>query len=76
VFTKGKVEGRAKLTETIHPEVVAVANCGGHWSKYLPIASKRGKGVCFERLMPHDFNHIDGPSATFDVCVKVKVYKV
>ncbi|MEE8448617.1 MAG: molybdopterin-dependent oxidoreductase, partial [Thermodesulfobacteriota bacterium] len=49
--TKNKVKARARLTEGIHPEVIAVANCGGHWSKHLPIASQPGKGVCFEWLM-------------------------
>ncbi|HEC61266.1 MAG TPA: hypothetical protein ENI27_03320 [bacterium] len=74
--TRNKVKARARLTEGIHPEVIAVANCGGHWSKHLPIASQPGKGVCFEWLMALDFDHIDTVSLNQDLCVKVKVTKV
>ena len=74
--TKNKVKARARLTEGIHPEVIAVANCGGHWSKHLPIASQPGKGVCFEWLMALDFDHIDTVSLNQDLCVKVKVAKI
>lgn len=71
--TGSKVEGRARLTEAIHPEVIAVANCGGHWSRHLPIASQPDKGVCFEWLMALDFDHIDTVTLNQDLCVKVKV---
>jgi molybdopterin-containing oxidoreductase family molybdopterin binding subunit len=74
--TGNKVEGQARMTETIHSEVIAVANCGGHWSKHLPIASQPGKGVCFEWLMALDFDHIDTVSLNQDLCVKVKVAKI
>ncbi|MEN8161200.1 MAG: molybdopterin-dependent oxidoreductase, partial [Myxococcota bacterium] len=33
-----RVEGRARLTEGVHPEVVAIANNGGHWAKGMPFA--------------------------------------
>jgi molybdopterin-containing oxidoreductase family molybdopterin binding subunit len=73
--TKEKVRARAKVTEGIHPKVIAVANCGGHWAKNLPIASQPGKGVCFEWLMALDFDHIDTVTLNQDLCVKVKVAK-
>jgi anaerobic selenocysteine-containing dehydrogenase len=69
------IRGRAALTEGIHPEVIAIAGCGGHWSKYLPIASQEGKGLCFEWLMPVGLDNIDIPSLTQDSCVQVKVAK-
>ena len=73
--TGRKVRARAKLSEAIHPEVVAMANLGGHWSKHIPIASQEGKGVCFEWLMPLDFEHLDTVTFNQDLCVKVKVRK-
>ena len=73
--TGNSVRGRAALTEGIHPEVIAIGGCGGHWSKYLPIASQEGKGLCFEWLMPVGLDNLDIPSLTQDQCVRVKVAK-
>lgn len=73
--TEGRVEGRARLTEAINPEVVAMANCGGHWAKGLPLASQRGKGACHEWLLPLSLDYMDIPVFNQDLCVKVKVYK-
>ncbi len=71
--TGNTVRGRAALTEGIHPEVIAIAGCGGHWSKYLSIASQEGKGLCFEWLMPVGLDNVDIPSLTQDQCVRVRV---
>jgi molybdopterin-containing oxidoreductase family molybdopterin binding subunit len=73
--TGHKVEGRATLTEAIHPEVIAYTCSGGHWAKRLPIASQAGKGVCPEWLIPLSWDHIDTVSLNLDLCVKVKVTK-
>lgn len=75
VSTAKTIRGRAALTEGIHPEVIAIAGCGGHWSKYLSIASQEGKGLCFEWLVPVGLDNLDIPSLTQDLCVKVKVAK-
>ncbi|MBI3064012.1 MAG: molybdopterin-dependent oxidoreductase [Deltaproteobacteria bacterium] len=75
VSTGNTVRGRAAVTEGIHPEVIAIAGCGGHWSKYLSVASQEGKGLCFEWLMPVGLDNVDIPSLTQDLCVKVKVAK-
>ena len=75
VTTGNSVRGRAAVTEGIHPEVIAIGGCGGHWSKYLPIASKEGKGLCFEWLMPVGLDNVDIPSLTQDQCVRVNVRK-
>jgi molybdopterin-containing oxidoreductase family molybdopterin binding subunit len=72
----GRVKGRVKLTEGMHPECIAMANCGGHWSKYLPIASQEGKGVCFEHLMKLDWKCVDWTVHNWDLCVKAKVSRV
>ena len=70
------VRGRARLTEAVHPEVVAVSGHGGHWAKGLPLASRPGKGVNINRLYKQDFDHMDLPSLNLDLCVRVKVTKV
>jgi anaerobic selenocysteine-containing dehydrogenase len=71
--TGQQVEGRAILTEAIHPEVVAYCSGGGHWSKRLPIASQRGKGISPQRLLPLRWDCIDTISLNLDLCVKVKL---
>ncbi len=71
----GKVKGKARLTQGIHPEAIAMANNGGHWSRYLPIASQPGKGACFEELMKLDWECVDWTVHNWDLCVKAKVYK-
>ena len=73
--TGHKVEGRAVLTEAVHPEVIAYCSGGGHWSKRLPIASQRGKGINPEWLIPLSWDYMDGVSLNLDLCVKVKVTK-
>lgn len=70
-----KIEGRAALTEAIHPELIAYASGGGHWAKGLPIASQREKGVCPEWLIPLSWDYIDTVSFNLDLCVKVKVQR-
>jgi anaerobic selenocysteine-containing dehydrogenase len=71
----GKVKGKARVTQGIHPEAVAMANNGGHWSKHMPIASRQGKGACFEQLMKLDWKCVDWTVHNWDLCVKVKIYK-
>ena len=72
----GRIKGRVLVTEGIHPECIAMANCGGHWSKYLPLASRSGKGACFEELMKLDWKCVDWTVHNFDLCVKVRVERV
>ena len=73
--TGHEVEGRAILSEAIHPEVTAYCSGGGHWSKHLPIASQKGKGVNPEWLIPLSWDYIDTVSFNLDLCVKVKLTK-
>ncbi|MFQ5899732.1 MAG: molybdopterin-dependent oxidoreductase, partial [Candidatus Methylomirabilia bacterium] len=69
----GRVKGRARLVEGIHPEVVGIANNGGHWSPGMPVA--RGKGVFFEALLPLNLKALDPVTITMDADAKVKIYK-
>ncbi|MBI2162432.1 MAG: hypothetical protein HYU25_19020 [Candidatus Rokubacteria bacterium] len=69
----GRVKGRARCVEGIHPEVVGIANNGGHWAPGMPVA--RGKGVFFEELLPLNLKALDPVSATMDCDARVRVYK-
>jgi molybdopterin-containing oxidoreductase family molybdopterin binding subunit len=66
-----RVKGRARLTQGIHPEVLAVANNGGHWARGMPFA--RGKGVFFNQLLPMDLAHTDLVSLSMDCDARVRV---
>ncbi|MGQ9572087.1 MAG: molybdopterin-dependent oxidoreductase [Dehalococcoidia bacterium] len=68
-----RLAGRARLTEAIHPEVVAIAGSGGHWAQGMPLA--RGRGLFFGSLLTFDLEHIDLVSLTIDGDARVRVYK-
>jgi anaerobic selenocysteine-containing dehydrogenase len=67
----GRVKGRARLVEGIHPEVVGIANNGGHWAPGMPVA--RGKGVFFEALIPLTLKALDPVSISIDCDARVRV---
>ena len=67
----GKVTGKAKVTECIHPEVIGISSHFGSFAKGKPVAY--GKGANFNKLVPFDMDPI---STGVDSCVQVKVYKV
>ena len=69
----GQVQGSAKLSQGVHPEVVAIAGAFGHWAAGMPVA--RNKGVHFNSLLSARLNRIDMLSASIDACVKVKLIK-
>jgi molybdopterin-containing oxidoreductase family molybdopterin binding subunit len=74
--TTGKsIRLRAAVTQGIHPEVIAIAGAGGHWSKRLPIASSPEKGALFEWLMPSSLDNVDLPTLSQDQCVRVSVMR-
>jgi anaerobic selenocysteine-containing dehydrogenase len=72
-FRGEKITGCVKLSRLVHRQAVVVAGLGG-WAKGRPIA--RGKGVNFNELLPADQKHIDPICGAFEICVKVKAYKV
>ena len=67
-----KVKGEAKVTECVHPEVVAIAGGFGAWSKGKPVS--RGKGAHFNSLLAFDLEHLDPISASADACARVRVF--
>jgi len=68
-----RVKGRARLVEGVHPEVVAIAHNGGHWSKGMPRA--HGKGIFFAPLLTQSREYLDWCVGTMCCDSKVKVYK-
>jgi molybdopterin-containing oxidoreductase family molybdopterin binding subunit len=66
-------QGIAKVSECIHPEVIGIASCFGHWAKAR--ATARGRGIHFNSLLPYDLSQIDPMAGLMDACVKVKVSK-
>jgi molybdopterin-containing oxidoreductase family molybdopterin binding subunit len=70
-----QVEGRAKVTDCVHPEVVGIAGAfGGHWAKRLRVA--KGKGVHYNSLIPTGLDRMDMINSAIDCCVKIKISKV
>ncbi len=69
-----RAQAIAKVSECIHPEVVGIASCFGHWAKAR--ATARGRGIHFNSLVPYGLSQIDPMAGLMDACVKVKVSKV
>ncbi|MBI2919331.1 MAG: molybdopterin-dependent oxidoreductase [Chloroflexi bacterium] len=67
------VKAEAKVSQCIHPEVVGIASCLGHWARGLPVA--KGKGPHFNTLVPYGWDHLDMVSGQVDLCARVKVRK-
>lgn len=68
-----RVQGRARVTECVHPQVVATFGIGGRWAREKNIS--RGKGVHLNALIRFDWDMVDTLSGQIDYCAKVKVYK-
>jgi molybdopterin-containing oxidoreductase family molybdopterin binding subunit len=67
-----KVTGTVKLSQLVHPKVVAI--CGlGSWAKGTPIS--QGKGVNPNALLRQDQYHLCIISSSVESTVRVKVYK-
>jgi anaerobic selenocysteine-containing dehydrogenase len=69
-----KARGIAKVSECIHPEVIGIASCFGHWAKARKTA--RGRGIHFNSLLPYSLDQIDAMAGLMDACVKVKVGRI
>ena len=70
----GSVDGKVRLTESIHPEGVGIAALAGHWSEGMPVA--KGKGVFFNDLLELDWDHSSPSNLNLDLCAKVKITKI
>jgi len=67
-----KVTGKAKLSQLIHPGVVAATGMGG-WAKGRPIA--QGKGVNPNILLKADQDHICPITGVIEITARAKAYK-
>ncbi len=68
-----RVKGRARVTECVHPQVVATFGIGGRWGREKNVS--RGKGVHLNSLIRFGWDMVDTLSGQIDYCAKVKVYK-
>ncbi|HSD11223.1 MAG TPA: molybdopterin dinucleotide binding domain-containing protein, partial [Candidatus Binatia bacterium] len=68
-----RVRGTARVTECVHPKVVATFGIGGRWGREKNVS--RGKGVHFNSLIRFGWDMVDTLSGQIDYCAKVKVYR-
>ena len=68
----GKMKGRLKVTETIHPEVIGTLGCFGH---YTPHAVGRGKGPGnFNALLGAGMRYMGPSSLQVECAARAKIY--
>jgi anaerobic selenocysteine-containing dehydrogenase len=63
--------GRARLSECVHPDVVAIASCFGHWSR-----GQAMKGIHFNSFIPLELRGMEMLSGDYDHCALVTVRKL
>jgi molybdopterin-containing oxidoreductase family molybdopterin binding subunit len=68
------INGPIKISQGIHPDVIAIAATAGHWAKGQPIAYN--KGVHFDKLIELDMEHVDPTNLNMETSVKVKIRSV
>ena len=69
----GRVKGRVRVTEGVHPEVLGTVGTLGHWARGKPIS--RGQGVHSNSLIATDWSMVDPLSGQIDTCARVRVYR-
>ncbi len=71
----GHVErGVARLSECVHPDVVGVASCFGHWSHHQP--SSLAGGINFNAFVPLNIHGMEMLSGDYDSCALVTIRKL
>ena len=69
----GKLQAKAKVTDTVHPEVVAsIGNYGAHSTQLNPIAQI---GINYNQLLTSDEGYFEPVAGGIDNTTRVKVYK-
>lgn len=66
-----RVQGKARVTEAVHPQVVATFGIGGRWGREKNVS--RGKGVHFNSLIRFGWDMVDTLSGQIDYCAKVRI---
>ena len=64
----------ARLSECVHPDVVAVASCFGHWSHHQPPGVPRG--INFNAFVPLNIRGMEMLSGDYDSCALVTIRKL
>ena len=70
--SEGRLHGTAKLTQGIHPEVIAVPNAVTRWAEHPVIA---GDDAHFNQLLPASLEYTDNATGAFENCAKVRVFR-
>lgn len=68
-----KVEGEARVTETIHPRTVAIGGQYGRYSRHMNPFTQLGPH--YNRLASIEARYNDSLACGFEIGAKVKVYK-
>ena len=70
----GRITGKLRVTELIHPDCIGIPGTFGHWARKMPVS--KGKGASFNSLVPPlSLERIDTLSGQIDMCVRVRVRK-
>ena len=68
-----KVKAVARVTQTVHPEVLGIAGHAGHWAEGSPLS--KIKGVNFQGLLPYNEQKMDVISTAIDMCARHSPYQ-
>ncbi|MEM4384362.1 MAG: molybdopterin-dependent oxidoreductase [Candidatus Caldarchaeum sp.] len=63
----------ARLTELVHPEVIACQGSGGRFASHINFGGNRG--INFNDMVVFDSEHVDYVTGAVDSCIRVKIYK-
>ncbi len=69
-FEKRRQTAVARVTELVHPEVLATQGCGGGW-----VDATTRQEVNFNALLAIDEDHIDFVSGALDCAISARVIK-
>ena len=66
--------GVVRVSECVHPDVVAVASCFGHWSRGQTVTARQG--LNFNSFIPLNIRGMEMLSGDYDHCALVTVRKL
>ncbi len=66
--------GRVRVSECVHPDVIAIASCFGHWSRGQTATA--GKGLNFNSFIPLNIRGMEMLSSDYDHCALVTIRKI
>ncbi len=66
--------GLARVAEGVHPDVLAIASCFGHWSSGQPISA--GRGIHYNSFIPLGIQGMEMLSGDYDSCALLTVRRV